>query len=315
MTHTAAPSFRWHIFARHIASVGAVLIVVGVIALLYLGVRPLRDQAAVTLSGGGATVEFRWPVVASKEPGKPAMTWIPREWQESLLRDARAAVGTRPNPMDASVLASLRESLGGSGWFETTPTVRREGAASIVVQGQWRTPAAVVRFTRSPGAASELLWLSTSGLPMPKVAEPGRARPKVLENPASGPPMDLNGRVNFGTRWAGDDITAGLELLDLVAQQPWAMQVAGVDLAEFASRGSLTMTTIHGTSVVWGGPPSKPRLGEASTKDKLRHVATLFSDTKRIDGGHPRVYVDSVFLMFDRSATAELRRRQAEVGR
>lgn len=310
MTHTAAAPFRWHMFARHIASIGAVLIVVGIVALVVLGLRPLQERATRTLTDAPVTLQFLWPKVLSNDPTKPAMTWIPREWQENLLKDARAAVGSKPDPLDPTVLASLRDTLNASGWFETTPTVRRSGATSIVIDGQWRTPAAVVRYTPTPGAAPELLWLSTSALPMPKVAEPGRARPRILENPTSPPPQTPDGKVDFNAPWPGDDIAAGLELLALVARQPWAGQVAGVDLAEFATNQSLTLTTVYGTRVVWGGKPSEPRFGDAATKDKLRHVATLFGDTKRIDGGHPTVYVDSLFLMFDRSATADLRRQQ-----
>lgn len=310
MTHTAAESFRWHIFARHIASIGAVLIVLAITAFLYVGLRPLRARAVATLSDTPVTIQFLWPTVRSADPKAPPMTWIPREWQERLLADARASVGVRPDPMDPAVLASLRDTLDASGWYEKTPVVRRDGATSIVIDGKWRTPAAVVKYAPTPGAAPTLLWLSTSGLPMPKVAEPGHARPRVLENPSSLPPANADGSTNFNARWPGDDIAAGLDLLALVATQPWAKQVEGVDLADFATKESLTLTTIYGTRVVWGGPPSKPRFGDAPTKEKLRHIATLFGDTKRVDGGHPTVFVDSNFLMFDRSATAELRRQQ-----
>lgn len=312
MTHTAAQPFRWHIFARHAATIGAVFLLLGLAALIYLGMRPLRERATRTLTESAATIEFRWPQIVSRDPSRPAMTWIPREWQEKLLTDARATVGARPDPLDPSVLSSLRDSLDASGWFEKTPMVRRDRATGIVIEGEWRTPAAVVRYTATPGAAPELLWLSTNAFPMPKVAEPGRARPKVLENPASGPPTNANGGVNFNAPWTGDDINAGLDLLALVAAQPWAGQIAGVDLSEFTTKESLTLTTTFGTRVVWGGPPSKPRFGDTPTKDKLRHIATLFGDTRRVDGGHPTVYVDSAYLMFDRSATAELRRQQAE---
>jgi hypothetical protein len=312
MTHTAAAPFRWHIFARHVATIGAVLIVVGLIALLYLGMRPLRARTIQTLGDAPVTVQFLWPKVVSGDPAKPLMTWIPREWQERLLADARASIGVRPDPLDPAVLASLRDRLDASGWFVKAPVVRRDGATGIVVEGDWRTPAAVVKFTSN--GSHDLLWLSTDARPMPKVADPGRARPRVLENPSSGPPLNQDSSVNFNAPWPGADIAAGLDLLALVATQAWASQVAGVDLADYAASESLTLTTIYGTRVVWGGPPSKPRFGDASTKDKLRHVATLFGDTRRIDGGHPTVFVDSVFLMFDRSATAELRRQQANPG-
>lgn len=310
MTHTAATSFRWHIFARHVASLGAVLLVIGVIALIVLGLRPLAASATKALTDSPVTIQFLWPKVLASDPTKPAMTWIPRDWQARLLDSARATVGLRPDPMDPAVLTSLRESLNASGWFETTPIVRREGSSGIVIDGQWRTPAAVVKFASAPGASPQLLWLSTNAMPMPKVAEAGQARPRVLENPASGPPTNADGVVNFNAPWPGDDIAAGLELLALVARQPWANQVAGVDASEFTTKQSLTLTTIYATRVVWGGTPTKPRYGDASTKEKLRHIATLFGDTKRIDGGHPIVFVDSSFLMFDRSATAEIRRQQ-----
>ncbi len=239
------------------------------------------------------------------------MTWIPLYWQHKLLAEARARVGDQPDPLDPKVLASLQGHLATTGWFEETPTVRRRGTLGIVVEGRWRTPAAVVRFRSTPGGEEDVLWLSTHAQPMPKIAEPGQARPRVIVGPASGPPRNASGAIDFNTRWSGEDIDAALELLALVGRQPWSNQVAGVDISDFGAQESLTLVTTYATRVVFGGRPSRPRYGDAPTRDKLKHLATLFADTRRIDGGHPLVYVDSLFLMFDRSATAEAQRRRS----
>lgn len=307
---TARTPFRWHLFNRHLTTIAGVVLVLAVAAIVVVGLRPIQANANRVLSSRPITLQFIWPKIQAADQSTN-MTWVPRPWQEKLLAQARERVASLADPMDPKVLADLSTFLAASGWFESAPTVRRTGSNGIVVDGVWRTPAAVVRFQPTPGAAEQLLWLSSKGYPMPKVADPGNARPRVIVGPKSGPPTSQDGQVEFAQAWPGEDVAAGLELLALVGRQTWANQVAGVDVSDYAGKQSLSLLTTYGTKVVWGGRPSKPRYGDAPTRQKLQHIATLKGDTRRIDAGHQIVYVDSFFLMFDRTATEELRRKQS----
>ncbi len=310
---TARTPFRWHLFNRHLTTVAGVVLILAVGAIIAVGLRPIQANANRVLGDRPITLQFIWPKVHIADQSTN-MTWIPRAWQERLLAQTRQRVASLADPLDPKVLTDLSAFLGASGWFEAAPTVRRTGTNGIVIEGEWRTPAAVVRYRPTPGVSEQLLWLSSKGYPMPKVADPGNARPRVIVGPKAGPPTTPGGQVDFDRAWPGDDVAAGLELLALVGRQTWANQVAGVDVSEYASKECLSLLTTYGTRVVWGGKPSKPRYGDAPTRQKLHHIATLKGDTRRIDAGHQIVYVDSFFLMFDRTATEELRRKQAGEG-
>jgi hypothetical protein len=81
--------------------------------------------------------------------------------------------------------------------------------------------------------------------------------------------------------------------------------VAGIDASEYSTNGKLVIVTPEQTRVVWGGRPSKPLIGEVSTAQKLAHIAQIMQNYKRIDAGYPLIYVNSVNLQFDISASAK----------
>lgn len=307
-------AFRWGAFARNLAAIAAVVLVLAAIVLFLRRAdrvavpRTLDERTAALLAANPLTLEIRWPTVTAKDDGASSAprTWIPLEWQQRLLNDARAILGESANPLDPVVLQSLSASLHASGWFETPPTVRREDGTRIVVTGAWRTPAAVVRH------GADEVWITWDAKVMPSVAPAASVNARTIVGPAAAPPRRDDGSLDLGSTFPGADLAAGLELLAVCARQPWFDQVAGIDVSRFTDDASLAILTTQGTRVVFGGRPSAPRFGDAPTRDKLRLLATLYRDTRRIDGGHPTVYVDLPFLMFDRSATAELLRRQEE---
>jgi hypothetical protein len=123
-------------------------------------------------------------------------------------------------------------------------------------------------------------------------------------DPAVGPPAFGDVTPDYGTAWAGEDIVASIELIELMQDKPWFHQVAGVDVSEYSARGRLTLVTPDGTRVVWGGRPTKPLIGEVSTAQKLAHLSQIMHDYKRIDAGYPLIYVNAANLQFDISASA-----------
>ena len=227
------------------------------------------------------------------------MTWMPRERQRELLTQAGRRMNQNNRPFDPATLEGLRQWLAASGWFEEPPTVRRESDAGVVIEGVWREPAAVVRH------ADKEYWISWRGKLMPTVYEPGKLPVCAFVSPSSGPPRNASGEIDYSSVWPGEDVPAALELLSLLMKQRWYPQVAGVDLSDHTKLASLTILTRHGTQVVWGGRPSLPRFGDTTTAEKLRSIETLYSDTGRIDAGHPLIYVHGAYLLFDRRQSAE----------
>ncbi|MGD9790353.1 MAG: hypothetical protein AB7Q00_01145 [Phycisphaerales bacterium] len=290
----AAP-FDWAVFVRLSASMVAVVLFLGLVAVLVLGSNRLHARAVALVSRTPLTVEFVWPAASTSDKSK---TWMPAETQRQMMAKAAEIAHASPDPLSPVSLDAIRSWLEIEGWFEGSPTVERSAGNALRITGTWRTPMALVK------QGERECWLSATGHLMPALYPPGGPHPRTLENPSSPPPID------FATPWTGNDIDAGIDLLALLSRQPWFTQVAGVDLADFASQGTLTIVTSFDTRIVWGGPVDAPKFGDAPTRDKLRNLASLFQDLGRIDGGYPLVYANSNYILYDRSASAELARTQ-----
>lgn len=289
----APGGFRWHLFGRYLAGFLAVALVIGIVVGLVAARRPLDRRAGEVLSSAAVSVRFVWPTVASAQGAAP-MTWMPRERQVELLGEAAERLRRYRDPLDPRALQDLSGWLGSSGWFEGVPTVRRDGDGSVVVAGDWRTPVAVVRRDEKE------YWISASARVMPALYPPGQTPVRAIVSPSRGVPLAGAGQVDYASPWEGEDVRAGMELLALLSRQKWYGQVAGVDVSGHAGSGSLSILTRHGTELVWGGRPSSPRYGDSTTSEKLRNIDTLFADTRRIDAGYPKVYINSQYLLFDR---------------
>jgi hypothetical protein len=286
--------FRWKRFVAYLTSF-CMLIVFGAILLgITTGMRPLESKAARLLDAGQVEVTIAWPPIGGGQPG----TWLPRRDQEDLLAVARAAVGDSSELLGRTPLERIGAAIAQSGWFDGDPIVRRETGSRIAVSGRWRIPAAVVR---SEGRDYLISW---DAKPMPPVYSPGESNLRVIIDPAIGPPRHSDGERDFSTAWPGEDIAASLELLELVSEQPWAGQVAGVDASQYSSDGRLVLVTPQNTRVVWGGRPNRPSIGDVSTAQKLAHIAQVVQDFRRIDAGYSLIYVNSAKLQFDISASS-----------
>lgn len=289
----AKKTFEWRTFLGSLSSFTGVLLASAVLIAATLGMSPLERRAARSPARLPTSVSIAWPPLAGDRAG----TWLPKADQESLLALANAALGPDARPFDRQPLERIARALAASGWFDGTPRARRGHSGVIVVNGMWRVPAAVVR----SGTKDHLIaWDARL---MPAVYDAGKSRLTVIHDPAAPAPRTIDG-PDYQSPWAGNDIPAALELLETVRDQKWGGQVTGIDCSRFASEGLLMLVTREGNRVVWGGPPSRPRLGEISTHQKLIHLAQLQHDFKRIDAGYPLIYVNCERLQFDTSASA-----------
>jgi hypothetical protein len=296
------PAFQVGLFVRYLTSVVSVLLLVAAVVWIIWYAKPMQQKAVVAAVTKPVEVRFLWPVAGTpkgSDPSQPPATWLPRQFQEELFQLAKSALERQTDPFSPEPLRNLAQALAASGWYDGMPTIRREGDATVLIDGRWRIPAGVVR------ADGKYQMISWQGLLMPPQYSD---RPKgllMIEGQADGIPRDADGRVDYAHPWPGEDVLAGLELLALTVQQKWGDQVAGVDVGDYGAKKSLTLLTAAGTRVVWGGRPSKPLIGDASTGQKLANIATLVRDTRRIDGGYPLVYMNAPTPQFDISATAK----------
>lgn len=290
---TKGEPFGWGQFVTYLSGFCVLVLCLGMLLGVTLGMGPLEERAAGVVGHGPVTVRIQWPAI----DGTSGATWLPLADQEVLTASAQDAAGAC-EAFRADPLARVSQTLGSSGWFESPPAVARTGGRTLEVSGTWRTPAAVVRWD---GKDHLISW---EAMPMPPVYEMNAARLPVIVGTAVGPPKDRSGARDLATPWAGEDVGGSLELLRTIAAQPWVSQVKGVDASRYSTEGLLMLVTPDNSRVVWGGRPSKPRLGEVTTAQKLVHIGQVWRDTKRIDGGYPLIYVNTQRIQLDTSASA-----------
>lgn len=281
--------------SSYFSAIAITLLLGGIVVGISYGTRSLQNRAALVLDQGNVTINIDWPAASG------GGTWMPQASREELVELAREAAGPSSDILEPHQLQYIATAMEQSGWFAAAPLVSRESGGRISIRGEWRIPAANVRYR------DQAYLISWDGCPMP----PGVEAPKWILNPASGPPRDATGERNYISPWSGEDIAASLELLDRVVREPWADQVKGIDASQYVTQGQLALITDNDTRVVWGGRPKKPALGEVSTPQKLEHIRQLVKDTKRIDANYPLIYVNQERLQFDISATAVAKRSEA----
>ncbi len=293
-----AEGFGWKPFFSHlttfvIVALFAVLLVAGA-----FGLRPLKQRSAVHIPPVPPKISFAWPRSVTASGERSAQTWLPIANQEELISLAIGELGEEPDPFSAEPLDRIGTTLEATGWFASRPTVLRASGASIVVRGEWRIPAAVVR------SGNRDYLVAWDGRLMPPIYRPGEASLRAILSPACPPPARAGGARDFDTAWPGEDIAASLELLALISNKQWAKQIASVDASDYSEHSSLSLVTTEGTRIVWGGRPAKPRLGDVSTRQKLANIGELVRQFGRADAGYAKVDVSRDKLLFDISASA-----------
>lgn len=256
--------------------------------------RAARHLAARPVS---ATIE--WPAL----PGADGQTWLPEDVQNELLAIVYDRIErSPPAPLDRGLLADLAEELRATGWFSRIESVDRTAGAVIRIRGEWRIPTAWVRHQDRDyliAAGGELLPIAWS---------PGETTLPRIIAPKAPPPRTAAGRTALGEPWPGDDIRAGLLVLNLLGRYPFASQVRGIDVAGYADRRRLELITDRNTRVVWGAAPGDFKPGEVSTQTKLERLALLHAGREygqRIDAGEEKLEICGPYMEVVRVAGRE----------
>ncbi len=280
----------WSRISTAISTILTAILVLGLVAGLTAGLGPLEARAASVLGVKGPTVTIAWPTYEAKDGTK--VSWLGDSFQEQILDRAQAALDPTGAPTEVfkrDALVAVGESLRTCGWFEGTPLVTRREGGEIHVEGTWRIPAAVVR----EGSADRLI--SRNAMPMPveyPAAELGKTRGQtVILGVSAQAPLDGSGLPDYTAPWPGEDLRAGLELLDLLSRQAWREQIVAIDVTGFNETKQLSLVTRRHGRVDWGGRPSAPRLGEISTAAKIAHLDQFNRECGSIDAKRDRVEI------------------------
>ena len=241
-------------------TVAWVLTIGGLITLTALSVPSLR---ATRIAAKDLVVTFDAPPV-----------WL----NASLLTELQDLVRSHlaANPVGRQGLINASDALEGTGWFASVDQVSWEDSSHANVDATFLIPHARVRTQIGER------FVDAMGVVLP--SRDGRIVSSgyhfvTLNAPEHAPPQ------RPGLRWDGGDIIAALQVLRLIYDKPWALQVKTIDLSSWANNGSLSLITETPCRLIWGSSPGQEVGLEALASEKLARLDHIYRDHGAIDRG------------------------------
>lgn len=274
-----AETARW--FSRGATALTAALVLLAGGGIV-LGYRAMESRVG-QIKSGPVRVDFNWPPLAGQPAagadGQPN-TWLSEPFRRQLTMLAQTVLSE--DPFDRSSLERCHVALMESGWFRSIRLIQRSGENTVRIEGEWRTPVAVVR-------VGELDYLvSGEGERLPVEYQPGASKLRYVISPKYPPPTGM------GERWLGGDVQAALKLLAHLQTLPSYAQVVGVDAATYSTNRRLVILTDRNNRIVWGEAPGELAPSEPPADTKLKWLSLLASSpdfSHRIDAGKPVIDV------------------------
>jgi hypothetical protein len=197
------------------------------------------------------------------------------------------------SPFDHKVLVDAVTALQMNPWIREIHSVRRTYTSTpgdtIEVDCEYRAPVALVkwndRYTLVDNEGTVLPEQFTEAeVPRIVYGADGKMNIRVIEGVTHKPGSP-------GQVWPGADVAAGLELVQLLYNQPYADDILKVNVANFQGRRSprdpqLTLITrfTPATELRWGRPVSaKDAFIEVTPAQKLNYLASVYAKYHRVD--------------------------------
>lgn len=248
-------------------------------------------------------------VTTEVTPARQAPTIVLKNrphWMSDFLVQRLAAMArpkTVADAFDHDMLVEIRRRLAQNPWVSKVYSVRRvygEQPGDILeIDCEYRAPVALVKW-------GENYWLvDRAGFKLPEQYDaadvPRIVTPKdgivdirIVEGVHHAPPL-------AGKKWLGEDLSAGLEMIALLADKAYAQDVLKVNVAHFGSAREphVVLVTRFETEVRWGRTPSeseKDPFIEVSTATKLDYLKKIYTQFGRVDAGQ----IGGIDIRFDR---------------
>jgi hypothetical protein len=187
--------------------------------------------------------------------------------------------------LEAGLCERLATRAADVGWVRRVQAVRRRPDGRFEVRCEYRLPMAMVQ------SRSGFHLVDRQGVRLPGEYAYD-ARWMCVHGVAAGPPRP-------GEAWIGDDLQAGLDLIELVSRRAYAGQIAGVVVDNAQGRVDPRMphlglaTDRPGGRIRWGSAPGR-EIEENSVEQKLKILDANFHMTGRIDADHPVIDVSTL---------------------
>jgi hypothetical protein len=226
--------------------------------------------------------------------------WMSDFLAEQIARTAATSPGH--SPFDHRMLIETVAGLQTNPWIRKVNQVRRvydtAPGDTIEIDCEYRAPAALVHwgdyYWLIDGAGVKLPeQFTAANVPRIVIGADKRMNIRIIEGVKHAPPES-------GETWSGPDLAAGLELVRLLFDKPYAEEIVKVDVNNFAGRrdtreAQIVLITKHATQVRWGRPiNATDAFAEVSPAQKLKYMEAIFNEKHHVDGGQ-----DWIDIRFD----------------
>jgi hypothetical protein len=216
--------------------------------------------------------------------------WMSDLLAEEIIRKAKPA-GAH-SAFDHQLLMDINRILVASPWIRQVRQVRRvyqnRPGDTIEIDCDYRAPVALVKW-------GQTYWLvDDEGVKLPAQFELSQ-----LNRVVYGADHKMNIRVitgvmhkpvGEGSKWPGEDIVAGLDMVKLLYGLPYAEEIVTVDVSNYAGRDSIkdaqiTLGTTHGNTIKWGRPINGGNdfFVEIPTPRKLDVLKQIYEEYGQVD--------------------------------
>jgi len=217
-------------------------------------------------------------------------------WMSDFLADQIAhiaQVSGGHNAFDHDMLVELAAALNTNPWIRNVKQVRRvydkSPGDTIEIDCDYRAPAALVHW-------GDFYWLvDGDGIKLPEqfnsqhvprivMGADSRMNIRIIEGVKHPPPES-------GESWSGEDLVAGLELVRLIFDKPYAEEIVKVNVANFNGRrdpreAHIVLVTKDAHEIRWGRAISaKDAFAEVAPSQKLKYMEAVFNEKHHVDGG------------------------------
>jgi hypothetical protein len=223
---------------------------------------------------------------------KDQPAWMSPALAEQILASVRPV--TPFSAGEHQMLVDRADILSANPWVKQVKAVRRaynhEPGDTIEIDCDFRAPVALVHW-------QDAYWyVDAEGVRLPerlsaeqvaRLIQPGQANAfRIIEGVGKAP-------LAPGKPWPGGDVQAGIELIALLADKPFADQIVKIDVSNFGGRinpneSQLNLVTRANTEIRWGQPPSsKAFFVEQNPDRKIEYLRAAKRQTGRIDMNQP----------------------------
>lgn len=251
---------------KRIAITSAIVLgAAGVFVSAGMGIKAVDERAAQHITNTDPTIQINWGTDSSGH------IWMPISERDRIERLVQASVaGTKA--LSWHPLHNASKALASTGWVNNTPEARWTDEGSIIIEAEWRIPAAVVR----SGDRDYLIDFQSHVLPLDYPHD--ESNQFVIHNPALPHP-------GTGNNWDEPEIRDALNLLVELQKHNLHNQVVGIDLGTKREHGILQLLTDNDARVLFGGGPGRSRPAEMPSSVKIERLISLLNSTGRIDAG------------------------------